>query len=339
MAHTALANTALANTALPALPVVAEVVRSGFVEGRHTGSAVAVRPDGSRPVELGRPEQPVFPRSSNKPLQAVALLDCGLDIDGELLAVATASHSGEDTHIRLVRELLARAGLGEDALGCPPSLPLDEAAATALLRSGAGPTRLHMNCSGKHAAMLTTCVVNGWPTGSYLDEAHPLQVAISATIERVAGEPVAAVGVDGCAAPQHALSLVGLARAYGRLVCSAPGTSERRVADAMRAHPGVVGGTGRDVTQLMEVLPGLLAKDGAEGVYAVALADGTGVALKIEDGAARARTPLLLAILAALGIRSDGLEPLATTPVLGGGVPVGEVRALRIPAGQDGVQT
>jgi len=288
---------------------------------------VALRPDGSTALALGDLERPVFPRSSNKPLQAVGMLEAGwLPRDDEELALAGASHSGEPAHLDVVRRLLGDAD-PEAVLGCPPALPLIEPAAYAVLAAGGGPTRLQMNCSGKHAAMLATCTAAGWSTEGYLDVQHPLQVALQATIERLAGEPVAHVAVDGCGAPQHALTLPGLARAFSRLVTAAPGSPQRRTADAMRAHPFLVGGTERDVTLLMQAVPGALAKDGAEGVYAVALADGSAVALKIEDGSARARMPVLVAALRVLGVDAD-LGALAELPVLGGGVRVGEVRAV-----------
>jgi L-asparaginase II len=304
------------------LPVLAEVIRSGYLEGTHTGSVLAVAADGSTVLELGDVDRPVFPRSSNKPLQAVGLLAAGWQpADDEEIALATASHSGEDAHLAVVRRMLAWAGLDESTLGCPPMLPLYEPAAHALLARGEQATPLTMNCSGKHAAMLATAVANGWPTDGYLDQEHPVQVAVKHTIEGLAGEPVLHVAVDGCGAPQHAVSLRGLARAFTALAREHPG-----VADAMRAHPYLVGGTDRDVTRLMEGVRGLVAKDGAEGVYAVALADGSAVALKVEDGAGRARTPILVAALRRLGVEAGVLDELATTPVLGGGRQVGEVR-------------
>jgi L-asparaginase II len=270
--------------------------------------------------------RPVFPRSSNKPLQAVGLLEAGWQpADDEQVALATASHSGEDEHLAVVRRMLDEAGLDPQALQCPPMLPLNERAAHALLARGEQPTTLTMNCSGKHAAMLACCVANGWDIAAYLDAAHPVQVAMQAWIEELAGEPVKHVAVDGCGAPQHALSLRGLARAFRTLIRTQP-----RVADAMRAHPHLVGGTDRDVTRLMEGIPGLVAKDGAEGVYAVALADGSAVALKVEDGAGRARTPILVAALRRLGVDASVLDELATTPVLGGGRVVGEVRVTAV---------
>lgn len=310
------------------MTVLVDVVRSSHLEGVHTGSVVALHPDGRVALALGDLTRPVFPRSSNKPLQAVGMLRAGWSpADERQLALATSSHSGEAVHLEVVRGVLDGAGLTQEALGCPAWLPLSEPAAHALLASGGGASSLTMNCSGKHAAMLATCVANGWPVGDYLDPASPLQRALTVAVEELAGERVQHVAVDGCGAPQHALTLPGLARAFAQLTTALPGTVERRVADAMRGAPELVGGTGRDVTALMQAVPGLLAKDGAEGVYAVALPDGAALALKIEDGAARARVPVLVEALRALGIASQALDALATVPVLGGGRVVGEVRA------------
>jgi L-asparaginase II len=184
-----------------------------------------------------------------------------------------------------------------------------------------------MNCSGKHAAMLATCVHNDWPVHDYLDPAHPLQQRIRDTHVELAGEPVTVTVVDGCGAPQFGISLRGLARAFAALVTAPPGSPPRRVADAMRARPDLVGGTGRDVTRLMSGAPGVLAKDGAEGVYAAALPSGAAVAVKIADGAARARMPVLVAALRRLGLEAHVLDELATHPVLGGGEQVGTLHA------------
>src|SRR5262245_30033483 len=175
----------------------------------------------------------MFPRSSNKPMQAAAMLGCGLDLNGKLLALAAASHSGEAFHVAGVREILAGAGLTEAALRCPPALPLDEDEQRRILRAGGEPDRVLMNCSGKHAAMLATCVGAGWPTDGYLDPDHPVQREISAAIARLAGEDVTSVGVDGCGAPLFAVSLTGLAKAYRVMVLADPGSAERKVADSM----------------------------------------------------------------------------------------------------------
>jgi L-asparaginase II len=306
-----------------------DVVRSGFVECVHRGSVVALDPDGGVVVKAGAPDRPCFPRSANKPLQAVGMVRAGLQLDPPELALAAASHSGERAHVSRIRDLLTRNGLPESALLCPPALPLGEEAARGVIAAGGGQARVFMNCSGKHTAMLLTCVANGWPTERYVDPQHPLQLAIRAAVEDLTGEPVAAVGVDGCGPPIFAVSLTGVARAYARLVTAEPGTAERSVADAMRAHPELVGGNGRDVTRLMTDVPGLLAKDGAEGVYAGALPNGAAVALKIIDGANRARVPVLVAALRRLGVDALALDELAEEPVLGGGRQVGAVRLRR----------
>jgi L-asparaginase II len=314
--------------------VLAEVVRSGFTESRHRGAIAAIAADGSVLLAAGAADVPMFPRSSNKPLQAAAMLRCGLKLDGELLALAAASHSGEDFHVAGVREILASAGLTEEDLQCPPDYPLDEQSQQAMIAAGAPRDRVHMNCSGKHAAMLATCVAAGWPTATYTDPRHPLQLQVRDTIARLAGEPVAAVGVDGCGAPLMAISLTGLARAFRAVVLAQPGTAERAVADAMRAHPEWTSGTRRPERALMAAIPGLLLKSGAEGVEGFALADGRAAAVKIEDGAARGRVPVTVGLLRGLGADAEpGADPgalaaLATSPVYGGGEVVGEIRAM-----------
>jgi L-asparaginase II len=257
------------------------------------------------------------------------MLRCGLGLEAELLALAAASHSGEDFHVDGVRKILSGAGLSEDDLRCPASWPLDADTAHRLIARGEGMSRIRMNCSGKHAAMLATCAVNGWPTGSYLAPDHPLQQAVRHTVEELAGQQVAATGVDGCGAPLFGLTLAGLARAFRVLVLAAPGTPERRVADAMRAYPEWTSGTHRDERRLMAAVPGLLVKSGAEGVDAFALADGHGVrsgAVKIDDGGQRARTPVTVAVLRQLGAVVP--DELAAVPVTGGDAVVGEVRAI-----------
>ena len=310
-------------------PVVAEVVRSGFAESRHRGAVVGLAADGRQVISVGRTDVPFLPRSANKPLQATAMLRCALNLDGELLALAAASHSGEDFHVDGVRKILSGAGLSEDDLRCPASWPMDTPTAYRLIARGEPMSRIRMNCSGKHAAMLATCVQNGWPTASYLDPGHPLQQAIRHTVEELAGQRSAATTVDGCGAPLFALTLAGLARAFRALVLAAPGTPERRVADAMRAYPEWTSGTDRDERRLMNAVPGLLLKSGAEGVDAFALGDDHGVragAVKVDDGAARARTPVTVAALRQLGAVVP--DELATVPVPGGDAVVGEVRAV-----------
>jgi L-asparaginase II len=296
----------------------------------HRGSAVLISGDGAVQRAVGVIDRPVLPRSANKPVQALAMLDAGLDLpDDADLALVCASHNGEPEHVERVLRILASAGLTEHHLHCPPDLPLHGPSAQAVLAAGAGPRRAYMNCSGKHAGMLATCVARGWSRPDYTGPRHPLQRAIATTLAEAAGEPVAATAVDGCGAPLYAVSLTGLARAFAGLTTAAVGAPARRVADAMRAHPYLVAGTGREDTRLMAAVPGLMCKAGAEGVQAAALPDGRAVALKIEDGAARARLPVMVAALRRLGVDSPGLDALAEDPVLGGGRVVGCTRLIQ----------
>ena len=254
------------------------------------------------------------------------MLRAGLALDGKLLALAAASHSGESFHLDGVREILAGAGLDESALRTPPDLPLDRESAETWLRNGGTPRPVLMNCSGKHAAMLAVCAHNGWPLDSYLDPAHPLQQLVLEVVAEAGGESVQHVGVDGCGAPLMSLSLTGLARAFRGYVLAPAGSTSRRVADAMRAHPEYVAGTRRADTWLMRGLPGALSKMGAEAVQAVALPDGRALAFKIDDGGARAVGPVLTRALELLGV-GDLPREIADAPLLGGGRRVGEVRA------------
>ena len=308
--------------------LIAEVVRSGFPEGHHHGSVAVLGPDGEVVAWAGDVTGPVFPRSANKPLQAVGMLRCGLDVPDDDLAQVCASHQGEPFHIARVRAILAGAGLDGSALRTPPDFPLSETAREEVIRSGGGRSPLLMNCSGKHAGMLATCVANGWPIDDYRSPDHPLQQALKATVAELAGEPVTATGVDGCGAPLYALSLAGLAGGFLRLVTAGPGTPQRRVADAMRGHPELVSGTLGEDTRLMQGVPGLLAKAGAEGVQAVAVPGAGAVAVKIDDGAMRARLPVLVSGLRRLGVSAPIVDEFAEIPVYGGGARAGAVRAI-----------
>jgi L-asparaginase II len=308
---------------------LAEVVRSGFVEGRHHGSVVVLGADGSVLASAGDPVAPIFPRSSNKPMQAVAMLRAGLELEPASLSLAAGSHSGEPMHVRRVRAMLAAGGLSEADLRCPVDYPLSDLARTDLLRAGVGPARVFMNCSGKHAAMLLTCAAAGWPVNDYRASEHPLQRACRAVVEELTGESVAAIGVDGCGAAVMAVSLTGLARAF-LTVASASSGPERAVADAMRAYPELMSGTGREDARLMHGIPGLLCKVGAEGVHAGAVPGLGAVAVKIDDGAGRARDAAMVAALRRLGVEAAVLDELAEPVVLGGGQPVGRVRAVKV---------
>jgi L-asparaginase II len=309
---------------------VAQVVRSGFIEGRHFGSAVVVDATGKVIWSTGEVATQIFPRSSNKLMQGLAMVRAGLPAKGELLALACASHSAESFHLEGVQSLLNAAGLTTDALRCPADWPLDPVEKDTLLAEGIEKENIYMNCSGKHAAMLFTCVINSWDTRSYLDLDHPLQKLCKEVIEEVTGEAVEHTGVDGCGAPVMSTSLIGLARAFGKFAGPAADDQQKLIADAIRSHPEFLGGTRRDVTKLIKGVPGLVAKDGAEGVYAIGLGDGRALAVKIEDGSDRARIVVANSLLKnVLNVVSEEVDRQLTSQVLlGGGKPVGAVEAL-----------
>ncbi|GAB2859042.1 asparaginase [Lentzea nigeriaca] len=300
---------------MPAL--LAEVTRSGFVESLHHGSVVGLLPSGAVGVSVGAVEDPVLPRSCMKPFQALACLSAGAPLEGPALAIAAGSHTGENRHAELVMQLLG--GLPVGLLRCPQSWPEDEQTRQRLTE----PSRVRMNCSGKHAAMLATCVAARWPRQTYLEPTHPLQQLVLRTVEQLSGETVAHTAVDGCGAPVYGLSLHGLARAMRGLV-------RTPVAQAMREHPEYVGGTGHVNTVIMQLLPGVVAKGGAEGVLVLATDAGHAVAVKVLDGNPRATTAIGLTALAALGYDVSPAKEHLSVPVLGGGQVVGEVRVCRL---------
>ncbi|WP_405995215.1 asparaginase [Streptomyces sp. NBC_00986] len=308
---------------------VAHLIRGGVIEGIHYGSVVVLDGDGQVQLQIGDIEAAFYPRSAIKPVQAVAMVRAGLPLDGELLSLAAASHSGEERHLAGVRRILELAGLTEDSLRNVPDLPFDPAVRDAWVREGRAPSRLAQNCSGKHAAMLYVSKLNGWSLEDCLDPSHPLQQAIAEIVEDLTGQRIARVTVDGCGAPLFSISLHGLARAVARITTAAPGTPEARVADAMREFPEMASGAGRDVAALMRAVPGLLTKDGFEGVQVAALPDGRAVAVKVSDGANRARVPVAAAALVRAGVEEGLLAEFAGEPLLGGGEPVGCVRPVR----------
>ncbi|OCC20346.1 asparaginase [Prescottella equi] len=307
-----------------------EVVRSGFRECVHRGSAVILGADGEVVVGLGEIHTPIYPRSANKPLQAVAALRNGFaPTSPEELAVASSSHAGEADHIELVAALLARYQLGVDQLQCPSDLPGNELARAELIAAGELPSPIYMTCSGKHSAMLATCVVNDWPLETYMEPTHPLQLAIQETIFDLSGEEEQELGIDGCGLPIVPLSLTNLARAFGRLPSAEPDSPERAVADAVRENPFLVSGTGRNDQRLMSAVPGLFSKTGYDGIYAGALPDGSAFALKIDDGHERALLPLAAALLKRMNTEwTEELAALASAPVFGGDARVGMIRAI-----------
>lgn len=307
----------------PHATLLAESTRNDVVECRFRGGLVVLGPDGVVQFGTGMPEAPVFGRSANKPMQAAAMVGLGLQVPSDLLAMVVSSHSGEPRHLSQVQRLLDLGGFTPSDLQNTVFPPMGDTARADMYRSGQQPSRLTGDCSGKHAGMLLTCQAQHWSIDDYLRADHPLQVAIAGTIAELSGEDPPFVGVDGCGAPAHGLSLVGLATAFSALA-----REGGPIPRSMRSHPELVGGAGRGVTLLMEAMPELMAKDGADGVLAAALPDGRAVALKLADGAVAPRVPVLLAALERSGVDVSRASHLRTAPVMGGGRPVGELRAV-----------
>jgi L-asparaginase II len=300
--------------------VLAQYVRDGVVESEHRGHLLALNADGSVNFSLGDPSHLVFPRSTVKCIQGAAMVAAGLQLEPRLLALGASSHSGSSEHIAGVKEVLTLAKLDESALQCMLDKPLGEAERRAWGETPA--TRIAMNCSGKHAAMLLTCVTNGWPIANYLDAAHPLQVAIKGEIESLAGETITLTSTDGCGAPLFLLSLAGLARAIRAITISTK-PAHQVVMQASRAFPEMVAGKGRLTTQMISAVPGLYLKDGAEAVEVASMTDGRTLVFKVSDGSLRPFRVLVHAGLAKLGIDS----PYEVENVLGGDAIIGTIRA------------
>ncbi|MGA8361471.1 MAG: asparaginase [Candidatus Dormiibacterota bacterium] len=309
--------------------------RGTVVEARIRGHVAVVDALGNVLSSTGSPDAETTLRSCVKPLQALPFVRLAADRlgagDAEI-AIACASHQGEDEHLVTVRGLLAKAQVPEDALACGPQLPSDEAAARRLLASGGTPRPIHNNCSGKHAAMLATCAVMGWPLDGYMERAHPCQQAVSAALQEMLGVDLktAPRGIDGCGLTTYGTPLSAIARGFA---AAGADTAFRRTQDAMAAHPFLVAGTNRFDTALLEVAGGrLTAKIGGAGVWAaVARPDGPGIAIKVEAGGGEAIPVIALAVLQQLGLLDadlpDRLRPFASVTVRNwAGRDVGEIR-------------
>ena len=300
--------------------VLAEYVRDGIVESKHFGHLIALDKDGKRVLTKGDPNAFIYPRSAIKSIQASAMVRKGLVQEVRHLALICASHSGSKAHQDGALEILRGAGLTENALQCIADRPLGLQE-----RKEWGdkePTRLAMNCSGKHAGMLATCVANKWPIENYLSPAHPLQLAIKEEFENLAGEKISKISVDGCGAPLFLISMQGLANAFHNLATSNDPVHKQVVA-ACLAYPELVAGIGRSDTELMKTVPGLFLKIGAEGVQAAFLPDGRTVVFKVSDGSERAHQVILQSAFEKLGAKFEVKHP----EVLGGGKVIGEIRA------------
>ncbi len=282
------------------------------------GHFLALNSDGSILLQKGNPTIAIFPRSSVKSIQASAMIRHGLKLEPRLLALVCASHSGTPMHQNAALEILATQSLSERDLRNVKDKPIDEELRAATLE----PTRLAMNCSGKHAGMVVTSKINGWSLEEYLNPDHPLQIACREELENLSGEKITVISVDGCGAPLFQISLLGLARAVRAITISTDPVHQEVIA-AARAFPEMVAGVGRLTTQIMREIPGLFVKEGAEGVEIASLADGRTFVFKITDGSKRAFPAIVSAALSLFGVRHE----IKVAKVLGGGEVVGEIRA------------
>jgi len=298
-------------------------VRTGLAESTHDVSVVAVDSDGTELYRSGDPDRSLFYRSAVKPFQATVALEAGLSLPAEHLAVACASHGGWPVHVAIVRSILADAGLDESALRCPPSWPLSQGAKDVQVRRGIrSPKRVFHNCSGKHAAMLGACMVQGWPIETYLDPDHPLQRRIVELVTDATGIRSEPVGIDGCGAPTLRGSVRGLARAFANLSSS---ERCRPAASAVSRFPSLVADNSRPDGKLARWWGGPV-KVGAEGQIGIGR-HGIGIAAKAAAGKSEAAVAGVIAAADELGMISDvmrdALEVEAAPPLLGGGKPVG----------------
>lgn len=300
----------------PVNPVLIEAVRADVVENIYRGAFAVVDAEGRVRAAQGDIHRPVFPRSAAKPLQALALVESGaadaFALRPREIALACASHSGEDIHVEAVQAWLKSLGLGADDLECGVMEPFDPAVARELCVRGEPVTTFHHMCSGKHSGFLTLAKHLGVPTQGYIKADHPVQKRVRAVIEEMSAERVTShvCATDGCGIPTFALPLGAFATALARLARPARDTAAeradacRRIREAMAVHPDLVGGRGRFDTRAMRATRGrVLLKSGAEGVYAMIVPEaGLGVALKIDDGDKRASEMAAANLLRALGL-------------------------------------
>lgn len=316
----------------PDAPIAVEVTRGGMVESVHRVIAAVVDASGRAVSSWGDVDRLVYGRSAIKPIQALPVLESGaaeaFKLDDSEVTLCCASHSGEPMHADRVVAWLERLGLSADDLECGPQIPIHEASAHAMIRSGAKPTRAHNNCSGKHSGMLTTAVHLGEPTKGYIGDDHPVQKRLKAVMADMSGCDLSAVptGYDGCGIPVFGVPLKGMARAMARFadptgLGAARQAAIRRIVASCAAHPLLIGGTDRfNSTLLAETGTRCLLKSGAEGVFAGAATEqGLGICLKVDDGNGRAAQVAIGAILRHLGVLDAAaqgrLANSLTTPV------------------------
>src|SRR3954469_5986305 len=282
-------------------PVLVEVVRGALVESRHGGAVAVVDADGATVLALGDVARPVYPRSAVKALQALPFVESGAadkyGFGDQEIALACASHGGEPGHVEVASRMLARAGLDSGALECGAHWPSHQPSTQVLARSGAAPSALHNNCSGKHSGFLCVACAAGVEHGGYVKAEHFVQREVRGTLESLTGVGLSAdeCGIDGCSIPTWAVPLTALAYAFARFGTGQGLGVERakaaaRIRAACAAEPYFVAGTGRFCTEMMKAFGArVLVKTGAEGVFCGVLPEqGIGVAIKCEDGGTRA---------------------------------------------------
>ena len=321
-------------------PVVVEVLRGDRVESSHRGAGAVVDADGRVVLAFGDVERPVYPRSAVKALQALPLIESGaadrLGLTDAEIALACASHSGENAHVALATAMLRKAGRDESALECGAHWPLGEAAARALARSGRRPSPLHNNCSGKHAGFVCLACAQGIDPGGYVSPDHPVQRAVTEALAVATGTSLGEENraIDGCSIPAYAIPLralaLGFARfATGRGLSAGRARAAARIRAAVAAHPSVLAGQGRFDTQVMTRLGSrAFTKTGAEGVFCAALPElGLGLAVKADDGGKRAAEVMIAALLRRYGGFGQALDRFVAPPLRNwNGVVVGALR-------------
>jgi L-asparaginase II len=300
--------------------VLAHVTRDGISESLHHGVVCVVDHTGHVLLERGNSNAIVFPRSTLKPFQTVAVLSTGLNLSPLEIALATASHSGSLEHRTAITAFLEKYGFTPDNLHCPVDWPLGSKERAELESTGGAASRVAMNCSGKHAGFLAACQHAGYDTETYLDPTHPLQTLIVDTIEQWIGERVFFSSTDGCGAPLHAVSLRGLATGIARL-SRGESPESHAVLEAVSTNAWALDGEGRANTVTINTIGGI-AKIGAEGLVVVSTPDGVAVAVKIIDGSMRATTPVALEALLVVGAideqQRDTVLRVVSQPVMGG---------------------
>ncbi len=292
-------------------PIIAEVTRGGIVESQHRGAFIVMDRDMRVATHAGDVERAVFPRSAIKAFQALPLLEGGgakaFALTDAEIALCCSSHNGESDHVATALSILGKCSCGESHLECGAHWPSGREAANALLRAGAKPSSIHNNCSGKHAGMLAACMHMGLDPMGYINADHPLQRAIAKRMGEICGVNLATapIGIDGCSVPTWAYALRNMALGFARLTEPGFAAGERIIA-AARAHPHLIAGIERFDTKIMQAVPRLFIKVGAEGVFCGSIAHaGLGFALKCDDGAYRGAEVAISKVLAGLPVWTD----------------------------------